>query len=151
MKMNGRRVGHLLLAMSLCLTGCGGSTVKSVPLIRVRGVVTLDGKPLPKAIVTFESADGSFSYGQTDGQGRYDLRFDSTTRGATSGAKTVRITMNRRIHGLNSNDEGGPGDRAGGAFPKQPPELIPARYNVLSDLNVEVSAQATRFDFDLKS
>ena len=96
------------------------------------GVVTLDGKPLPKAVVIFESADGSFSYAQTDRRGRYDLRFDSQTRGVTPGAKTVRISMNRRIHGLNSNDEGGPGDRAGGAFKKQPPEVIPERYNLRS-------------------
>jgi hypothetical protein len=113
--------------------------------------VKLDGKPLQKAVVIFESTDGSYSFAQTDRWGRYDLRFDSQTRGVTPGAKTVRISMNRRLRGLSSNDEGGPGDRAGGAFKKQPPEAVPEQYNLHSSLRAEVTTDTTRFDFDLKS
>jgi hypothetical protein len=141
----------VLLSMPMCLLGCSGPAVKQVPLVRVRGVVTLDGQPLAKAVVTFEAADGSFSYGQTDRRGRYDLRFDSARRGVTPGAKTVRISMNRRLLGVNSHDEGGPHDRAGGAFPKQAPEIVPERYNIRSGLNVEVTPDTTRHDFALKS
>jgi hypothetical protein len=59
--------------------------------------------------------------------------------------------MNRRLKGLNANDEGGPDDKAGGAFPKQPSEKIPARYNTESTLNVRVGPDSRTFDFDLKS
>lgn len=96
-------------------------------------------------------SSGSFSYAETDRRGQYDLRFDSQTRGTTAGTKIVRISMNRRIRGLNSNSEGGPGDRAGGKSKKLPPEMIPERYNVHSSLKVEVTSDTKRFDFDLKS
>jgi hypothetical protein len=141
----------LLASAALALVGCGVPGVNRVPLVRVRGVVTFDGKPLAKAVIIFESPDGSFSYAQTSSRGRYDLWFDAQTRGVTPGKKTVRISMNRRLRGLNSHDEGGPGDRAGGAFRKQSPEKIPARYNVHSTLTVDVTADTRTFNFDLKS
>jgi hypothetical protein len=144
-------LARTLIALLIVLAGCGDARVKRPSLIRVRGVVTFDGKPLPKAVIVFESEDGSFSYAETDRRGRYDLRFDSQTRGTTVGTKIVRISMNRRIRGLNSNSEGGPGDRAGGKSKKLPPEMIPERYHVHSSLKVEITSDTKRFDFDLKS
>ena len=132
------------------IVGCSEARMKPVTLVRVRGVVTFKGKALEQAVVVFESQDGAFSYAQTDSRGRYDLRCDSRTRGVTPGTKTVRISMNRRIHGLNSHDEGGPEDRAGGAFPKQPAELIPDKYNLASTLIVNVASDTRRFDFDIQ-
>jgi hypothetical protein len=131
--------------------GCGGGYPIALPLIRAHGTVTLDAEPLEKAVVVFEARDGSFSYAETDSRGLYVLRFDSNEMGVTPGKKTVRISMNRRILGLNSNDEGGPEDAAGGAFPRQPPERVPSRYNTRSDLSVEVKPERTRYDFDLRS
>jgi hypothetical protein len=131
------------------LAGCGGPAFKTVPLERVGGVVTFDGKPLEKAVVVFESPDGSFSYGLTDSRGRYDLYFDSKTRGVTHGEKIVRIATNRRLKGLNANDEGGPQDRAGGAIPKQLAERIPEQYNARSTLVVRIDSKSRTFDFDL--
>jgi hypothetical protein len=145
---------RLLVALTLfglAVVGCGRPETVQVQLARVRGNVTLDQEPLKKAIVVFECPDGSFSYAETDSSGRFDLRFDSQTHGAKLGAKTVRISMNRRILGLNSNDEGGPSDKAGGAFRKQPPELIPDRYHKESVLKVEVTSGTNRFNFDLTS
>jgi hypothetical protein len=149
--MNRRWVCLLFTVVTLAFQGCGGPDVERVPLVRVRGKVTLDGKPLKQAVVVFESADGSFSYAETNSWGRYDLRFDSQTRGVTPGTKTVRVSMNRRIHGLNSNDEGAPGDKAGGSFRKQPPERVPEKYNVQSTLTVDVKPAAGTFNFDLTS
>ena len=59
--------------------GCGAPRTKTVPLMRVGGTVTLNGDPLEKAVVVFESADSSFSCADTDSSGHYDLRFDSMT------------------------------------------------------------------------
>ena len=115
----------VLILLGLALAGCGGPDVKRVPLVRVRGVVTLDGTPLEKAVVVFESADGSFSYAETDSRGRYDLWFDSQTRGVTPGAKTVRISTNRRLLGLNSNDERGAGRPGGGRVRQTGPREEP--------------------------
>jgi hypothetical protein len=139
----------VMAVVSAIVGGCGGPTIEAVPLVRVRGIVTLDGEPLEKAIVVFESNDGSYSYAETDARGRYDLRFDSKTRGATLGEKTVRIATNRRIKGFNANDEGGPDDRAGGMPPKQAAERVPSRYNTESTLSVTVAKDARTFDFAL--
>jgi hypothetical protein len=133
------------------MVGCGGPETIRVDLLRVSGTVTLDGEPLADAIVVFESADGSFSFSPTDSRGAYDLIFDSNHRGITSGRKTVRISMNRRLRGLNSHDEGGLEDQAGGAFEAQPPERIPERYNTRSELTADVSASTRQFDFALSS
>jgi hypothetical protein len=133
------------------VVGCNGPETARVPLVRVSGVVTLDGDPLENAIVVFESEDGSYSYAQTDSLGHYDLKFDSQYAGVTLGQKAVRISMNRRIRGLNSNDEGGPGDTAGGSFEKQPKERIPEKYNLRSILSADVTASSKTFDFDLES
>jgi hypothetical protein len=148
--MQPRFASRLLAAMFIVLAGCSDLHLKRPPLIRVRGVVTLDAKPLPKAVIVFESDDGSFSYAETDRRGRYDLQFDSQTRGTTLGTKIVRICMNRQIRGLNSNSEGGPGDRAGGKSKKMPPEAIPDQYNTHSTLRVEIKSDTSRFDFNLK-
>jgi hypothetical protein len=134
----------------IVLAGCRPSYQQRVTLVRAHGTVTLDGKPLDKAIVIFEAPDGSFSYAQTNSKGRYDLRFDSYERGVTPGKKTVRISMNRRLLGLNSNDEGAPDDRAGGSFPKQPAERVPPRFNTHSELSVEVTPDRHAYDFDLR-
>jgi len=149
--MSHRHLQSTLIALLLLLAGCGDSQLKRPPLVRVRGVVTFDGKPLPKAVIVFESEDDSFSYAETDRRGSYDLRFDSQTRGVTRGTKVVRISMNRQIRGLNSNSEGGPGDRAGGKSKKLPPEAIPDQYNAHSTLKVEVTSDTGRFDFNLQS
>lgn len=50
------------------VVGCGGP-----PQAVVRGVVTLDGKPLPAGIVVFE-ADGRSYVGPIGPDGRYELR-----------------------------------------------------------------------------
>jgi hypothetical protein len=145
-----RQYATILLVLGLCLVAGCGPAVKEAPLVRARGVVTFNGAPLENAVVVFEGDDGSYSYSATDSRGRYRLRFDSQTLGVAPGKKIVRISMNRRIHGLNSNDEGGPDDRAGGAFPEQPSEIIPERYNVSSTLSVVVTPEDKTFDFDLR-
>ena len=149
--MDRQRRWLLVVLAGLALAGCGRPQVKTVPLVRVGGVVTLDEEPLENGVVVFEAADGSFSYAETDERGRYDLWFDSKTRGVTPGPKTVRISTNRRIRGLNTTGEGGPRDRAGGIFDVESAERVPARYNVRSTLNVEVTDESERFDFDLES
>jgi hypothetical protein len=133
------------------IAGCGGPDVKGVELVRIEGVVTLDRKPLHEAVVIFEAEDGAFAFAQTGSDGRYDLWFDSRQRGVTLGPKIVRISMNRRLLGLNSNDEGGADDSAGGSFAEQAPEPIPPRYNSQSELTVLVTPDSDHFDFDLSS
>lgn len=141
----------------LYLVGCGVAPSPSyakVTLLSVSGTVTLDGKPLPDAVVTFDAADGQFSYGQTDSGGRFALQFDSVKSGATPGTKTVRISTTRKILGLNTEEEGGEesgGENAAAKSAARPTELVPARYNKKSELSVEVTPDKTHFEFPLMS
>lgn len=149
-----------LIASSLLLgavVGCNTSPqmrYDSVQLVEASGTVTLDGKPLPNAVVTFESPEtGQFAYGMTDSDGYYTLQFDSAVDGVTPGRKIVRISTTRKILGLNSEEEagegGGEGEGAAAAAPEK--ELVPAKYNKSSELTVEVTPDQTEYDFELSS
>lgn len=147
-----------LLVATIGTAGCDTTPrmdYSSVGLVDAHGTVTLDGQPLPAAVVTFDSPEGTFSYGLTDAEGRYELQFDSDMQGVAPGPKTVRISTTRKILGLNSEDEGEEGEVSeeeaatptGGADQ----EKVPAKYNEKSELTVEVTADRTQYDFDLTS
>ena len=76
------------------VTGCGSSGPQ---LGAVTGIVTLDGKPVPGALVTFISKepDGTSSYGKTDANGKYQLEFTTEKFGAMLGAHDVTIVTKR--------------------------------------------------------
>jgi hypothetical protein len=58
-----------LASLTVVLTGCGAK------LVPVSGVVTLDGKPVEGATVTFVSEDGKSTYsGSTDASGNFSLQ-----------------------------------------------------------------------------
>ncbi|QEL13667.1 DUF4198 domain-containing protein [Limnoglobus roseus] len=116
--------------------GCGGSAAN------VSGVVTLDGKPLEGAAVTFapqgdKDSVGS-SYGKTDAQGRYTLKTVVGDKpGAAVGKHKVSISLTQS------------------ADPKNPEsaarEVVPAKYNVKTELSCDVPSGGTdKADFDLK-
>jgi hypothetical protein len=156
------QVGFALAWSCLLFMGCGGVTptadYSKLKLLNVSGVVTLDGKPLPAAVVTFDADDGQFSFGQTDSNGKFTLQLDSVKDGVTPGKKTVKISTTRKILGLKTKEPGdgeapageeggGEGDAAKAG--NRPKELVPARYNKKSELTVEVSSEKTHFEFSL--
>jgi hypothetical protein len=121
----------LLGAIGVC-TGCGGSDVK---LGQVSGTVTLDGKPVPNAFITFDPQfEGRPSMAKSDMQGRYELRFNSTKWGALIGEHHVRI----------STEDLTPDDKA-------IPELIPKAYRGTNGfLPVTVKSGKNSIDLELK-
>jgi hypothetical protein len=127
-------VGSLL---ALLATGCGSS----YPLGTVTGTVTLDGKPLPQATVTFSRGQGRMSVGTTDEQGRYKLLYTVNQQGAEPGTHTVSITT--QIDAVS-----GEGDLAAVEGRK---ELLPPRYNDKTELTAEVKRGRNTIDFDLTS
>ena len=124
------------------LMGCNAKNgYAELGLVEVTGTVTLDGKPLPQAKVTFESEDKRLATGVTDSAGHYALMYDSETPGCLPGPKTVRITMG-------ATDVEGGGAAEGSTAGKQ---TLPAIYNTKSELKAEVSAAQKTINFDLKS
>ncbi len=124
-------------------------------LVAGGGTVTLNGQPLPNAVVMFENPDdGTVCVGLTDASGRYRLQVDSRKKGVTTGNKMVRISTATRIPGLNvgfGEEEGSAEEGGEDAPPERPQELVPARYNKDSQLTVEVTADRTIYDFELTS
>jgi hypothetical protein len=127
------RAGGWILILTLpAWTGCGDAK-----LGRVSGVVTLDGQPLPRATVEFQPKDGSPSYGITDEQGRYQLRYRRNQPGAEVGPHVVRVTT---YDWLTNPD----GSRT------EIPEQVPPAYNVHSTLSFEVKRGSQRIDLELR-
>jgi hypothetical protein len=157
-----KSISALLLGVVAALScGCGqtGPDYGSLGLCSVQGTVTLDGTPLEKALVLFEAADATFSYGLTDGSGHYELMFNSRQPGAMKGSKVVRIWSSRGIPGASeagSGEEGEDPDDAtggteGGAAKPAGQERIPAKYNRQSELTATVEKESETFNFDLRS
>lgn len=86
------------LFITLCLvifSGCGEES----PLVNVSGKVTLGGKPLVGAAVTFqpvsEDQEAPSSFGKTDEEGKYTLETATGETGAIPGPHTVRISKSQ--------------------------------------------------------
>lgn len=82
-------LGLFLSAVILSTAGCGkGKTIK------VEGVVTLDGKPLPGATVSFMPVgEGRPASGRTDADGRFRLTTYRTDDGALPGDYKVVVVV----------------------------------------------------------
>jgi hypothetical protein len=105
-----------------CIAGCFGRGPELAP---VTGKVTLDGEPLEGAQVEFKPMQGNPSYGTTDGQGNYVLKYTKDKAGAVVGSHVVRITTPTTFV-----DESGE--------ETQVPERVPEQYNYRSELIREV-------------
>ena len=117
------RRAPLLSVSILVLAGCGGDGFE---MASVSGQVSLNGKPVPGALVSFEpqttaKEQGPGSSAETDAEGRYSLRTIDGTRGAVVGKHRVRIST------LKYKKE-----RSDAAVPRADeilaPEVIPERY-----------------------
>jgi len=129
------RAAALTSGVLLAAAGCGGS---GLPLASVSGRVTLDGQPLPDAVIEFQPAGGGApSYGLTDSEGRYDLQFSRHQPGALPGEHKVRIRTARA--GV---------DEQGNEVPL--PEKIPAHYNARTELTATVDDKGSKIDFELE-
>ena len=128
------RAAGVLLLVALVSAGCSAKPKDLPDLGAVTGTVTLDGKPLEKVTVVFESDSGRSAFGSTDASGRYELLYTGNHKGAVVGPNKVVI---------NSQLDAPPGPDW-----KDP---IPARYNAKTELKADVVASQNTFDFQLQS
>ena len=123
-----------------CAAGCGGGG-HGPELGAVDGVVHLDGKPLPGALIVFVPENGSPSRGFTDEEGRYTLAYSRDHEGAEVGKHTVRISTGQPA---DEDEDGNPTPAV--------PEKVPVEYNQQSTLTADVKPGSNEIDFkDLKS
>jgi len=87
--MRGVRCGVLLGVVALAASGCGGKA-----LTKVHGIVTLDGKPVENAMVTFlpsHSGAGKTATGRTGPDGSFQLSTRDHDDGALPGDYLVIV------------------------------------------------------------
>jgi hypothetical protein len=133
------------------VVGCSGGPAYAP----VSGVITIDGKPYPKAVVSFQPIGtkenpnpGRGSSAYTDDTGRYVLVCDNGTPGAVVGKHLIRImTKGNDVvgqEGVGSDDETPKG--------KRDVDPIPPEWNALSQKEFEVPAAGTdKADFAITS
>ncbi len=93
----------IVVGAILPFTGCGGG------MTPVTGVVTLDGKPLAEATVTFISEDGkTVASGQSDDTGTFTLT-SGNAPGAFPGTYKVTVTKYPKVVGMSPGLQGGGG------------------------------------------
>jgi hypothetical protein len=140
---------HFLVGLVLvALLGCNS---KPYQVARVSGRVTLDGKPLPKASITFAPMfsqenlnPGPTAAGVTDTDGRYALYIDQANPGAVVGKCRIYITTLLTDPALD--------DRDGGPPVKRPKDKVPEKYNQRTELVFDVPPGGTdQANFDLQS
>jgi hypothetical protein len=142
-----RFFGPLLLAV---LCGCNS---KPYSVALVSGRVTLDGKPLAKASITFvpmatkeNIAPGPTATALTDADGRYTLTVDKDTPGSVVGRCRIFVTT------MFTDAPPPPPDQDGGPPVRLARDKVPERYNVRTTLTFDVPPSGTdQADFDLKS
>lgn len=123
----------LLLCYLAATAGCVQKPPGMPKIAPTTGVVTMDGQPLANASVVFMTeTGGKATFGRTDATGRYEIRYIGTHMGAAVGPNVVKITTMRD-----------------GSSPSQWKDPIPAKYNVDSELRVDVQAVRNTFNFDL--
>jgi hypothetical protein len=74
------------------LVGCGGEKVDRPDVYKVRGKITLQGKPVSGADITFSQREANRSaFGRTDENGEYQLTTFTANDGAIEGKHEITI------------------------------------------------------------
>lgn len=158
-----RWIGMLGCLLLLASAGCGGGA-SGPKYVNVTGVVTLDGKAIEGATVTFSpKGEGSMSMGLTDAEGKFQLKTATGKNGAAVGEHGVAIALSLNLGSQQPKvpDDGlaPPTDaELGGRTPSAPQStvrwIIPERYSdpAKSGLNVTVPAGGLKeHKFELRS
>jgi hypothetical protein len=125
---------YLLAAagLSVVTAGCGGLPAS------VEGIVTLDGRPVPAARISFHpDAPGPVAYGMTLDDGVYSLKTGAKTSGLEAGSYRVTVFA---MEAVDTPDEAGK-------------RLTPEVYGnpVKTPLRVQVAKGANRIPLALES
>jgi len=78
----------LALGLVGVLFGCGDAGPRTV---QVNGTVTRAGKPVAHVMLHFSPESGRASWGSSDEQGNFSLRFDKKREGAVVGSHRVYV------------------------------------------------------------
>ncbi|MGN6547916.1 MAG: Ig-like domain-containing protein [Aureliella sp.] len=154
--MIGNRFSYMLIVVGILMLsqpGCGGSSDQP-QLGQVTGTVKLDGKPLSGIAVVFQPEGGRPARGRTDAEGKYELTYIRQTKGTKVGPNRVEIAPSEEGEAEEEEEAAANAGEETAPPPKRPQSKkpkVPARYNVQSELKVNVKPGQNTFDFDLQS
>jgi hypothetical protein len=139
------------LGLMAVVAGCGGKASDLPKLAPVAGTVTLDGKPLAKAMVAFiptGSTRGTGANGHTDNAGKYELAARSGEKGAPAGEYRVAITKLVMPDGSDF-----PANSAVPPINSAAQQVLPAKYSMARQtvLAAKVGDSANVIDFPLST
>jgi hypothetical protein len=142
------QLGLLLALLVPMFVGCGGGADQP-DTVPVSGTITVEGKPLEGAQVSFLGEGASrAAMGTTDAAGKYQLTTFEENDGAIVGKHTVSITKSRDTSGASAENPDASYDElmGGGGAPK-PKE---GEFTSKSGLDATVTADGpNEIDFDL--
>jgi hypothetical protein len=136
----------LLLASLLCSLTFAGCGSEGPELADVSGLVSLDGRPIAGAVLTFRPKfpGGTPSYGGTDENGHYTLNYTDTKAGALIGEYDVDIEPPKKL----SRDDIADLKSQGLPIPDQGAIVkIPAKYRGENALIAKVEPGRNTIDF----
>ncbi len=154
-------VGRLCLVIvgGLILAGCGGGDgPKPVPVFKVTGTVTFQGKPLTQAIVTFSPKESQpVAFGMTNDKGEFTLTTYKTGDGAAAGSYGVVVSKSAAPSGTDGGHSLDPKHSTGKASHDESSPasggLIPLAYSDATktplDAKVDPSKE-NKFTFEIK-
>lgn len=149
------RLSILIVCMMISFfqLGCSGGA-GNIKLAPVKGQVTMGGKPVEGAVVTFnlEGAPRA-AVGETDAEGKYSLMMFDKDDGAALGQNVVLITgAEAAVTPTNSDDYAKAMGIGGKAPPKATKTFVPVKYSDAKKalLKVNVTAGANVHDFKLQ-
>ena len=137
------KVACLALLAAMAGGGCGSGSVDNLQRLAVSGTITLDGAPVSHGFIQFRavSTGSTAEAGSEIKDGKYSIPRE---QGPVPGGYRVSISSTESA-GTGSTS-GMPGDAGPGAK-----ELIPAKYNVSSNLDREIKeGGANTINFELK-
>lgn len=126
------------------MTGCGDRGYKGDKRYPLTGKVTFDGVPVDNGIISFKSESGSEKEKPAGGvisNGTYSV---PEGQGVIAGTYQVEIRWSRPTgkQFKDTNDTG--------AMIDEVKQVIPAKFNDVTELRAKVGTGSTKFDFDLK-
>ena len=158
MNCPGKLAVSTLVTVGIVLSGCSNSS--RPPTYRVTGTVTLQGKPVAGAAITFvPTGEGEAASAITDSEGKYALTTWEAGDGARPGQYRVKVSKqaqetvdpSKRVQNLSYEEE----QKIYVENTRPPPpakRLIPGKYqdDQTSGLNHTVEEKPTTFDIKIE-
>jgi hypothetical protein len=125
--MRGRLLPLTILGGLLVAAGCSGGP----KIVKVSGIATHKGVPVPSLRINFQPEKGRPSWGDTDANGRFTLEYDADNKGAIVGTHVVSA----------AHQPGSPDEEMGLVKPHPAVKAVTAKYSDMwkSPLKVEIT------------